>query len=195
MFFKFLCNSDVPMWDIFHMQQFHLLYLLFSGMNFNTILIFTFFPVSWSLSAMLIGGNTFQFFWYQSSSCLAQHLKNEQHLLLGHLLIALKTANGFAKHSKINLSFWVALNFENCITTFRILFANFLEGRPMTVISILFVRPLFTIFSGKIIADAISTAGFSLDSYLVVFSLQLFLFPPQQQNRFPNTKLHSSLAL
>ena len=45
----------------------HLLYLLFSGMNCNTICFFVFFPVFPILPVMLIGGNTFQFFWYQSS--------------------------------------------------------------------------------------------------------------------------------
>ena len=44
-----------------------LLYLLFSGMNCNTICFFVFFPVFPILPVMLIGGNTFQFFWYQSS--------------------------------------------------------------------------------------------------------------------------------
>ena len=44
-----------------------LLYLLFSGMNCNTICFFVFFPVVPILPVMLIGGNTFQFFWYQSS--------------------------------------------------------------------------------------------------------------------------------
>ena len=73
------------------------------------------------------------------------------------LLIALKNANSFAKHSKIYLSFSVGLNFETDVTTFQVLFANFvflLEARPMAIISSPFVQPPFTIFGGMIIVDA-----------------------------------------
>ena len=66
-------------------------------------------------------------------------------------VIALKTAEGLAKHSKINPSFSVGHSFENNVTTFLVLFANFvffLEGGPMTVIS----APLVDLFLPFLVA-------------------------------------------
>ena len=42
--------------------------------------------ISLILPAMLVGWNTFQFSWYRTSSCLVQHLQDEQHPWLWQLL-------------------------------------------------------------------------------------------------------------